>query len=76
MWCDINQHDGNNVNEILLILFDDVKYTYLMHYIGNIYHLVLFIKFMLQILIKRIDTQYKCIYLDNHTIKPESVFMP
>ena len=27
MWCDIDQHDGNNVNEIHLILFDDVKYV-------------------------------------------------
>ena len=25
--CDIDQHDGNNVNEIHLILFDDVKYV-------------------------------------------------
>ena len=37
---------------------------------------------MLQILIskledvKRMDTQYKLIYWDNHTIKPELVFMP
>ena len=33
---------------------------------------------MLQILISKLDddTQYKFIYLDNHTIKPELVFMP
>ena len=54
---------------------------YLMHHIGNIYHLVLYIQFLLQLLLSKVDderiyTQYKLIYWDNHTIKPELVLMP
>ena len=53
-----------------------------MDYIGNIYHLVLLIQFMLQILISKLgDVENSLIvninwFIEIHTIKPELVFMP